>query len=227
MTAWLRKYVWHNAGLKLFSLALAVFLWAAVAREPIAEVAVTVPIEFTGVPDNLEISSDTIPQASVRVRGPARIVRDVGQLSVHADIDLTGAKPGERTYELSPSRIQVPHDIQVMQVVPTRLRLVLDERATRTVDIRPRVIGTFATGIRIARILAEPPAVTIVGPAKRVDAVEAATTDPVDATGVVGRQTFTTHVYVSDPLVRVAHPEPVHVTVVTEKVPVNSGKGEQ
>ncbi len=225
MKAWLRKYVWHNAGLKLLSLAVALFLWAAVAREPIAEVAVNVPIEFTNVPDNLEISSDTIPQASVRVRGPSRIVRDAGQLSVHADIDLTGAKPGERTYELGPSRIQVPHDIQVMQVVPTRLRLMLDQRATRTVEIRPRVIGTFASGIRIARILAEPQTVTIVGPAKRVTAVEAATTDPVDATGVVGRQTFTTHVYVSDPLVRVNHPEPVHVTVVTEKTSVTNAKG--
>lgn len=225
MTAWLRKYVLHNAGLKLVSLAAAVFLWAAVAREPIAEVAVNVPIEFTNVPDNLEISSEMVPQASVRVRGPARIVRDAGQLSVHADIDLTGAKPGERTYELGPSRIQVPGDVRVMQVVPTRLRLVLDQRATKQVDIRPRVIGTFASGIRIARILAEPQTVTIVGPEKRVAAVESATTDPVDATGVVGRQTFTSHVYVSDPLVRVSYLGPVHVTVVTEKVPLAAGPG--
>jgi YbbR domain-containing protein len=215
----IRKYVLHNAGLKLISLAAAVLLWMAVAREPIAEVAVNVPIEFQNVPENLEISSETIPQAQVRVRGPARLVRDVSQAGVHAIIDLTGSKPGTRTFELGPARIQSPGEVQVMQVIPTRLQLELDLRATRQVEVRPRVIGTFASGIRIARVTADPAVVTIVGPAQRVDAVEAATTDPVDATGVVGRQTFSSHVYVTDPLVRVTNADPVHVTVITEKMP--------
>ena len=42
-------------------------------------------------------------------------------------------------------------------------------------------------------------------------------TDPVDATGVVGRATFTTHAYVPIRLVRVQTPGPIHVTVTTEK----------
>ncbi len=214
-----RKYVAHNAGLKAVSLGIAVLLWLAVAREPIAEVAVNVPIEFQNVPDNLEISSETIPQAQVRLRGPARVVRDASQAGVHAVIDLTGVSPGEHTFELGPARIQAPRDLIVMQVIPTRLQLQLDHRITRQVPVRPRVVGTFASGIHLARATAEPEAVTIVGPQKRVEAVEAATTDPVDATGVLGRQTFTSHVYVSDPLVRVLHSGPVHVTVFTEKSP--------
>ena len=36
-----------------------------------------------------------------------------------------------------------------------------------------------------------------------MNAVENAVTDPVDATGVVGKATFTTDAYVTDPLVRV------------------------
>ncbi len=215
--SFVRKYVLHNASLKLFSLAIAVLLWMAVAREPMAEVAVNVPIEFQNVPDNLEISSESIPQAQVRVRGPARMVRDASQAGVHAVVDLTGSRPGVRTFELGPGRIQTPREVQVMQVIPTRLQLEFDTRATRQVEVRPRVVGTFASGIRIARVTADPAVVTIVGPEGRVHAVEAATTDPVDATGVVGRQAFTSHVYVTDPLVRVTHAEPVHVTVITEK----------
>ncbi len=215
----LRKYVARNAGLKLIALAAAILLWLAVAREPIAEVAVNIPIEFQNVPDNLEISSETIPQAQVRVRGPARLVRDASQAGVHAVIDLTGVSPGEHTFELGPARIQAPRDLRVMQVIPTRVQLELDHRAARKVPVRPRVVGSFASGIRLARATADPESVTIVGPQKRVEAVEAATTDPVDATGVVGRQIFTSHVYVSDPLVRVTQTGPVHVTVITEKTP--------
>jgi hypothetical protein len=63
----------------------------------------------------------------------------------------------------------------------------------------------------------------VVGPEKRVNQIDAALTDPVDATGVVGRANFTTNVYVPDPLVHLAHPGPIHVAVVTEK----GGRNEQ
>ena len=48
-------------------------------------------------------------------------------------------------------------------------------------------------------------------------AIQTAMTDPVDATGVVGSATFTTHAYVADPLVRVQTPDAIHVTVNTAK----------
>ena len=49
-------------------------------------------------------------------------------------------------------------------------------------------------------------------------------TDPVDATGVVGSATFTTHAYVADPLVRVQTPAPIQVTVDTEKTSRRAGQ---
>lgn len=217
MISFFRKYVFHNVGLKLVSLLAAVLLWIAVARDPIAEVAVNVPIEFTHVPDNLEISSEKIPEAQIRVRGPGRQVRSLAQSEVHAVLDLAGAHPGERTYDLTGQQIKVPRDIEVVQVVPTQLRLNFDRRATREVEVRPRVIGSFAAGYHISQVIADPPQVTIVGPQKRVDAIDTAITDPVDATGVVDHATFSTHVYVPDPLVRVLHPAITRVTVLTEK----------
>src|SRR5436309_1459587 len=55
----LRKYVLHNFGLKLLSLVVAVLLWMAVTRDPMAEVALNVPIEFHNSPEHLEISVET------------------------------------------------------------------------------------------------------------------------------------------------------------------------
>lgn len=214
-----RRYIAHNFGLKLLSLAVAVLLWLAVTRDPVAEIAFNVPIEFHNTPDNLEISSENLPQVQVRVRGPVRLVRALAPSEIHAVIDLTGAMPPERTYDLSPKRIHVPGDVDVVQVVPSQFRISFDERATRQVEVKPRVIGSFAAGYRIATVVAQPNMITIVGPAKHVDDVETAITDPVDATGVVGSATFVTHVYVADPLVRIANPAPIHVTVVTEKSP--------
>ncbi|HEX8811912.1 MAG TPA: hypothetical protein VF742_07950, partial [Terracidiphilus sp.] len=73
MRDFLHRNVFHNLGLKLISLALAVGVWLAVARDPVAEVAVDVAIEFRDIPQNLEISSENIPKAQIRLRGPERV----------------------------------------------------------------------------------------------------------------------------------------------------------
>jgi diadenylate cyclase len=223
MRNFLQRFVLHNLGLKLISLCLAIGLWLAVSRDPTAEVAVAVPIEFHHIPDKLEISSEHIPQTQVRVRGPEQVIRRVQPDDVHVEIDLTGTKPGERTFDLSSQQVRQPHDLEVVQVVPSQLHLSFDERLDRVVEVRARVVGNFAHGYRLAQVQVDPPQIAISGPRKRVEAVEAAITDPVDVSGTMLRNTFVTHAYVSDPLVQVVRPGPVRVTVIMEKVTVEDG----
>jgi YbbR domain-containing protein len=223
MAEGLRSYVFDNLGLKIFSLLFAVALWLIVAHDPIAEVAITVPIEFHHVPENLDINSENIPTAQVRVRGAARLVHGLRPEEVHVEVDLAGAKPGERTFDLTAQQVHQPTDLQVVQVVPSQFRISLDSILTRTVEVRPRVTGNFASGLHIARIEVSPSAVTISGPRSRVEKVQSATTDPIDASGVVTNQAFSANVYVSDPLIQIVHPVPVHVTVIMDKVSAAPG----
>jgi YbbR domain-containing protein len=211
-----RRHILNNIGLKILSLAIAVLLWLAVAREPKAEVAITVPIEFTNAPDNLEISSETVPQVMVRERGPAGTVHVLGPADVHAVIDLRAASPGEHTYDLAPNKIRAPRDVETIQVIPSQFRISFDKRANKRVPVQARVIGSTAPGFRLGEVKVEPDYVNIAGPEKRVNSVESVITDPVDASGVMGSASFSTHVYVADPLVRLASPSTVRVTVTTE-----------
>jgi YbbR domain-containing protein len=217
MLDFLRSYVFANFGYKVVSLALAVGLWLALARDPAASVAVTVPIEFHNIPTNLEISAVNIPEAQVRVRGPERLIHELRPQDVHVEVDLSGVKPGERTFDLTAQQVRQPRDLEVAQVIPSQVRLSFDTALIRQVEVRPRVIGTFAGGYRIAKVVADPSTLSISGPKQRVEVVEAATTDPVDATGNVGRSTFVTNAFVPDPLVQIVHPGPVRVTVIMEK----------
>jgi YbbR domain-containing protein len=223
MKDFLRRNVLHNLGLKLLAIALAVGLWLVVARDPVAEVAVDVPIEFHNIPENLEISSENIPRAQVRVRGPRRTVRRLQSTDISADIELGGMKPGERTFDLTADQIHQPNDLEVVQIVPSEFHLTFDTRLTRQVPVHPRVVGSFAADRKIASVLAEPSTVTISGPQRRVEAVEAAITDPVDASGTMDRASFIRHAYVSDPLVQVMNSNPVRVTVIMEKAGAGTG----
>jgi YbbR domain-containing protein len=218
MMGFFQRWVLHNFWLKILSLLLATGLWLAISPDQeLAEVAVRVPIEFQHVPPHLEISSATIPDAQIRVRGPQRLIRGVRASDIHAELELADVKPGERTFDLTAQQIHLDRELHVVQVVPGQVHLSFDMRLTREVEIHPRVTGNFAAGEQIAKVLVDPERITITGPRRQVELVDAATTDPVDASGTRTQATFVTNVYVADALVQVVQPTPVRVTVIMEK----------
>jgi YbbR domain-containing protein len=214
-----KRYVIHNFSLKFLSLLLATGMWFMIARdEQPAEVAIRAPIVFQHVPEQLEISTESIPEAQIRVRGPERTIRQLKINEVQAEIDLTGVKSGDRTFDLTSQQVRHPRDVEIKQVVPSQLHLAFDTRSTREVEIRPRVTGSFASGEQIVKVDTDPPRITITGPRHHVEKIDAATTDPIDATGTLGSAVFTTNVYVPDPLVQVEQATSIRVTVVVQKV---------
>ena len=219
----LRVYVLHNFGLKLISLGLAVALWMAVSGQSPAEIGVDVPIEFHNIPANIDVGAENIPRAQVRLRGPENDIRVLRNSDVRAEIDLTGAVPGQRTYNLT-ENVRYPRQLEVTQVTPSHLQLTFDTRLVRQVPVHPRVMGKFADEYTIGNVHANPSVVTISGPRKRVEAVDAAITDPVDASGTMDEATFVTHAYVADPLVQVVNAGPVRVTISMRKAsPASAG----
>jgi len=219
MIGFFKRYVVHNFGLKVLSLLLATGLWFMISRdEQPAEVAVRSPIVFQHVPPSLEISSESIPEAQIRVRGPERTIRQLKTNEVQAEIDLAGAKAGDRTFDLTSHEVRHPHELEVVQIVPSQLHLAFDTRFTREVEIHPRVTGNFADGEQIVKVDSDPARIIITGPRHRGERIDAATTQPIDATGTRGSAVFTTNVYVSDPLVQIEQATSIHVTVVVQKV---------
>ena len=218
MIALFKRYVVHNFGLKLISLLLATGLWFVISRDDqLSEVSVRSPVVFQNVPPGLEVSSASIPETQIRVRGPERIIRQLRANEVQAELDLAGATANERTFDLTTQQIRHPREVSVMQIVPGQLHLAFDTRLKREVEIHPQVTGTFADGEQIVKVEADPSRITIIGPRRHVEKVDSATTDPINASGLRGSAVFTTTVYVPDPLVQVEQVTTVRVTVVVEK----------
>lgn len=219
MIGFFQRYVFHNFGLKLMSLLLATALWFIISRdEQPAEIAVRAPIVFQHMPPDLEVSSESVPEALIRVRGPERVIRQLRANEVQAEIDLADAKPQDRTFDLTSQQVRHPRDVSIVQIVPSQLHLAFDTRMTREVEVHPRVTGNFASGEQIIKVDADPPRITITGPRHHVERIDAATTDPIDATGTMGSGVFTTNVYVSDPLVQIEQSASIRVTVVVQKL---------
>ena len=224
MREFFRRYVLNDLGLKLLALGIAIALWWVLGRDPTVESIVTAPIEFHHAPANLLMTSSSPFEVEVMISGPERVVRDMKPSDISAVLDLTGVKPGEHTFDLGAKQIQVPRGVTVTRLVPSQIHIDFNPSATRTVEVRPRVMGSFVSGYGITEVSADPATITIEGPENHVKAIDSAITDPVDVSGVMGNATFTTHVYVLDPLVRVQHPAPIHVTVTTGKSSGGAGQ---
>ena len=198
-------------------------MWFGVARDPVAEISLQIPVEFSRPPEGLDYISDVVPQAQIRLRGPARVLRDLPQENVHAIIDLQGAVPGEHTYDLTTDQIQVPHDVEVMQVTPSRLRLIFDQHESARSPSSRASSARCPPDIASQSVTADPATLTITGPARHVNAVEYALTDAVDATGVTGLASFETMAYLPDPLVHLTGTGPIRVIVITQKTSSKAG----
>jgi YbbR domain-containing protein len=219
----LRHLLFDNTLLKLVSVIIAILMWYGVAHEPVSEISVRVPIEFSEPPKDLDYTSDSTPQAQVRLRGPARLLRDLQQESVHVVINLRGAAPGEHTYDITAAEVQVPQNVDVLQITPSQLRLDFDTPETRQVPVKPRIVGTLPPRYGIESMIAVPSTITITGPSRHVDAVDSALTDAVDITGIAGQSTIDTRAYLPDPLVHISGSNAVQVTVISAKSILKAG----
>jgi len=117
-----------DAGLKLLALAISFLLWATYTAEPYSEVGFQVPLEFTTMPQQLEISGDVPTIAHIRVRGRSALLRRMVPADLNLRLDLKDGKPGTMTLNISPAMVGSPFGATVVQVFPTEIHVTLVPR---------------------------------------------------------------------------------------------------
>ena len=212
------KFIFGNLGWKLLSLLIAVALWIAVAREPELATSIAVPIEFRSIPDDLDIGSNLPDRVRLEIRGSSgRLSRDsLADLAVI--VDLSDARPGERTYNIRASNINLPSGVSFYHALPSQITLRFDKLLTKEVDI---VLAPYSKGppdgYRVRSYMLEPAKTFIRGPEQRVKSISHVTLDPVDLSSVISQAEFQTHVNLGDPQVRLEVPSTVRLKVIVEK----------
>lgn len=124
----LRKYVFANAGLKLLALAVSFLLWSTYTSEPFAEVGFQLPLEFTNMPAQLEISGDIPTVAHVRVRGRSALLRRIISADLNLRLDMKDGKEGTSSLHIAPEMVGAPYGATVVEVSPAEIHVTLVPR---------------------------------------------------------------------------------------------------
>lgn len=212
------KLITGNLGWKLLSLAIAVALWIAIAREPELATSVAVPIEFKGMPDDLDIVSNVPDRVRLEIRGPSgRLSRD-NLTDLAVVLDLSDATPGEHTFNIRPATVHLPSEVTFDRALPSQITLRFDRMLTKAVEIVPAPYSKGPPdGYRVRAYTVEPNKTLIRGPEERLKNISRVMLDPVDLSGVVSEAEFQTHVNVGDPQVKLEVPSSVALRVKLEK----------
>ncbi len=182
----MKRFLTAHWELKLLSLLAAALLWGFVVGGEQAEIVLTAPLEFVGIPPGLELTGENPDSVDVQLRGlRVQLLRLRGE-ALRVQVPLAGARPGETTLRLLPDRVRVPAGVRVVRITPARLRVVLEALESATVKVMPRLTGSPPAGFVLKEVVVSPPVVEVRGPRSEVRSLRQVETEPIDLSALRG-----------------------------------------
>ena len=106
-------------GAKAGALVFVSIFWLLLAGQQNFEVTITLPLEMKNKPPDLELVSPLDPVVKVRLKGLRKDASVLGPHNVRAELDISLAKLGRRTFRIEPRHILLPHDrVKVVGIEP-------------------------------------------------------------------------------------------------------------
>ncbi len=232
MKRFIKEYVLENWTLKATALLLSLILWLFVRGEPGPERVVAVPLEVQ-VPSHMEITNERPTTVEITMRGAAFSNMWFNQPLPTCIVDLQGAKEGEHVVTLAPDDVRIPKGsgIEVLQVNPARVTLVLEQTISKEVPVVVPVKGEPPRGFEIYGRYAKPPSVILTGPRTHIESIHEVPTEAVSVNGQKQSTRFYVSLNIKDNAVRTSVATPLQVdvqigprrrVVTIERVPVTT-----
>jgi YbbR domain-containing protein len=180
---------WHpfrNLGLKVLALVIGTGLWFVVSGPRVDRMRSGVPVQYRNTPPALDLSNQT-QAVDVHVRGVEGRVSSLQPNEILVSVDLSGRLPGIVELPLRVDQIAAPSGVEIVQVEPSAVTLLLERRDTteRTIAAVPITIRNRAPSVREVELDPETVAVTVRGSTASLNRLDPATVvADVDLTGL-------------------------------------------
>jgi len=130
-TSWKERIlapVIHRWPVKLGALCLVFLVWLLLAGQQNFEVTLRVPLEVRNLPAMMEILEPVNPEVEITVQGVRKDASTLSRRNVHAEIDLSTARPGNRVFRMSRNQIVLPSDrIEIVRIKPPTMEFKLSQ----------------------------------------------------------------------------------------------------
>ena len=118
----LRLLVVNRWQAKLVSFGIISFLWLMLAGQQDFEVTFSVPLQAKNLPVKVQILEPANQRVNIRVRGLRKDASTLNENNVVAEIDLSLAGTGKKTFPITRDNILLPNDrVQVVKIDPAHV----------------------------------------------------------------------------------------------------------
>jgi diadenylate cyclase len=123
----------HRWPIKIVVVALVCLFWLLLAGQQNFEVTIKVPLEVKNLPETIEVLEPVSPEIAVTVQGLRKDASTLSRRNVHAEVDISMARFGNRIFRITRDQISLPNDrIKVVSIEPPlvefRLRETLNKK---------------------------------------------------------------------------------------------------
>lgn len=126
---WVTEALTRRLPAKVLSLVLVSAVWVALAGKQNVEVRISVPVETRNLPEQWEILEPHDPRVQLVLRGMRKDVMTLNDSRVFAEVDLSLARLGRRTFRISRNEIVLPSDrVQVVRIEPSEIKFRFQEK---------------------------------------------------------------------------------------------------
>lgn len=153
---------WQTA---ILALALAVFTWFLVTGREVVESWVDMPVVMTNPPEGLIIEDGLVDKIQVRLRGPKGLVGNLTTQNIPYHVDVSNLKIGMQVVDIDASNIPLPSTYEIIEVKPNRLKLTVDRRISKEIEVEAAWSGDLNSDYKLKEITVDPKFVVVRGPA--------------------------------------------------------------
>jgi len=113
---------------KYGTLLLVLVFWLLLAGQQDFEVAFAVPLEMRNVPATMKITEPLDPKVRIRVRGLRKDASVLSEKNMHAEIDLSAAATGKRSFALTRDLFMLPNErVYIVSIEPSQITFKFHE----------------------------------------------------------------------------------------------------
>lgn len=180
----LRKKIFSNLRPKLITLFLVLVSWLIITAQQGGILTVSAPIKFHNLPDDLVLVKSSPEEVEVQAKVFSKLIPSPKQLDIVADLDLAKIQEGTNRMTIKSEALQLPLGVVVTGINPSVIRVTAEKKARKTLRVKVITRGRPPAGARLRRVKADPPAVTVEGPALALSQLDSVATEEIDLSGV-------------------------------------------
>ena len=206
---------------KAIAVGLAFLMWLVVNAEDAGlQIFQNVPVATINLSTNLAVAGDWQDTIEILVSGSTRDLRILAPGQLSPVIDLAGATQGPNVFSLFADDITTPRGVQVEQITPGQIDIVLDERIEKLVEVSAVVMGEPAPGYEVVGKTTEPAQVELSGPRSLLDSLQQVSTNTIDVGGRKGSFTQTVTLVPGSQYVELLRERTVELTIEIVEQPI-------